>query len=66
MSVDPGHIVMCFGETTGEWALAQAAAKLIPDQDERPGTLVNKVFWDQLAMARDDQSTAFLRAVAPI
>jgi hypothetical protein len=64
--VDPGHVVMCFGETTGEWALAQAAAKLIPHQDEKPGTLVNKIFWAQMDELSEDQSADFLRAVAPV
>jgi IrrE N-terminal-like domain len=66
MAIDPGHVVMCFGESTGEWPLAQNAAKLIPDQDEKPGTLVNRVFWDQLGNQPLDQSMAFLRAVAAI
>lgn len=66
LKVDPGHIVMCYGETTGEWALAQAAAKLIPDQDDKPGNLVNKVFWSQLGSISDPQSGAFLSAVAAV
>jgi hypothetical protein len=65
LGVDPGHIVMCFGNTTKEWALAQSAAKLLPQQPERPGTMVNKALWDQLKGIPDEQSAAFLRAVAP-
>lgn len=69
LRIDPGHIVMSFGYSTGDWALAMAAAKLLPAQGERPGTLVNRVLWDQLAQAGSDgieQSRAFLEAVAPI
>jgi hypothetical protein len=64
--VDPGHVAMCFGETTGEWALAHAAAKLIPHQDEKPGTLVNKIFWAQMGELSEDRSADFLRAVATV
>jgi hypothetical protein len=66
LRIDPGHIVMCYGESTGEWALAQSAAKLIPSQQEKPGTLVNTVFWEQVGAALDPQSSIFLRAVAPL
>lgn len=64
LRVDPGHVVMTFGDATGEWGLAMAAAKLIPDQLEVPGTLVNKVFWSQIQKASDYESLPFLRAVA--
>lgn len=66
MNIDPGHIVMCYGATTGEWALANAAARFIPQQETKPGTLVNKVFWAQLGSIRDEQSIGFLGAVAPV
>lgn len=65
LGVDPGHIVMCFGNTTKEWALAQSAAKLLPQQPEKPGTMVNRALWDQLKSISDEHSAAFLRAVAP-
>lgn len=64
--IDPGHVIMCFAETTGEWALAQAAAKHLPHQDEKPGTLVNKIFWAQMGELSENQSVDFLRAVAPV
>jgi len=67
LGVDPGHIVMCFGHSTKEWGLANAAAKLLPRQPDKPGTLVNKVLWEQLSRsAQDDQAVAFLKAVAPV
>lgn len=65
-AVDPGHIAMCFGSTTGEWSLAMAAAKLIPDQDQKPGALVNKVFWNQIGPTVHHHSKGFLEAVAAI
>lgn len=65
LGIDAGHIVMCFGNTTKEWALAQSAAKLLPQQPERPGTMVNRALWDQLKDVPDQHSIAFLRAVAP-
>jgi hypothetical protein len=66
MAVHPAHVIMCFGNTTGEWALAQAAVKLVPDQNERPGTIVNRVFWQQLGSKSSGASDHFLRAVAAI
>lgn len=66
LGVDPGHIVMCFGHSTGDWALAMAAAKLIPSQREKPGTLVNRVLWQQINPDQADRSAVdFLQAVAP-
>lgn len=65
LGVDPGHIVMCFGNSTGDWGLAQNAAKLLPQQGESPGTLVNRVLWQQLRELPSDQSKSFLHAVAP-
>ena len=65
LGVDPGHIVLTFADTTGEWALAMAAIQLIPDQDKKPAHLVNEVLWSQLSSNLDEQSRAFLRAVAP-
>lgn len=67
LGVDPGHIIMCFGYSTGDWQLANAAAKLLPSQAERPGTMVNKVLWGQLGTGQSDsQAVAYLSAVAPI
>ena len=69
MQIDPGHIVMSFGYTTGDWAMAMAASGLLKSQAEMPGTLVNRVLWDQLGPARSEaigQARAFLHAVAPI
>lgn len=65
LGVDPGHIAMCFADSTGEWGLAQNAVKLLPHQSEKPGTLVNRVLWQQLGDIPRDQSMSFLRAVAP-
>jgi len=65
LGVDPGHVAMCFGDSTGEWGLAQNAVKLLPRQPEKPGTLVNRVLWQQLGSNTEDQSISFLRAVAP-
>lgn len=66
LGVDPGHIVMCFGYSTGDWALATAASALLPAQAEKPGTLVNRVLWQQLGGPSDEQATAYLHAVAPV
>ena len=68
LEVDPGHLVMVFGHSTGDWELAFAAARLLPQQPDRPGTLVNRVMWQQLGELHggDEQSIAFLQAVAPI
>ena len=67
LGVDPGHLVMVFGHSTEDWELAFAAAKLLPQQSHKPGTLVNRVMWQQLGELRgDQQSIAFLQAVAPI
>jgi Zn-dependent peptidase ImmA (M78 family) len=67
LQVDPGHIVMCFGYSTGDWGLAMSAIKLLPAQKERPATLVNRVLWGQLDPSfGDTQAFAYLRAVAPI
>lgn len=69
LRIDPGHIVMSFGHSTRDWALAMAAVKLLPAQSEKPGTLVNRVLWDQLTLRDSDgveQSRAFLQAVAPV
>lgn len=67
LGVDPGHIVMCFGYSTGDWVLANAAAKLLPSQPEKPGTMVNKVLWGQLRTdQQEEQSLAYLQAVAPV
>lgn len=67
LQVDPGHLVMSFGYSTGDWPLANAAAKLLPQQSERPATLVNRVLWGQLNMPGvAEESVAYLQAVAPI
>lgn len=67
LQVDPGHLVMVFGHSTEDWQMAFAAAKLLPQQTEKPGTLVNRVLWQQLgALDEDEQSIAYLKAVAPI
>ncbi len=67
LGVDPGHIVMCFGHSTGDWPLAMAAAKLLPSQREKPGTLVNRVLWQQINPDEADrQAVDFLKAVAPV
>ncbi|WP_341916995.1 ImmA/IrrE family metallo-endopeptidase [Polaromonas sp. YR568] len=65
LGIDPGHIVLSFANTTGEWALAMAAIQLIPDQEKKPSHLVNEVLWSQIESTVDEQSWAFLRAVAP-
>lgn len=67
LGVDPGHVVMTFGYSTGEWQLANAAAKYLPQQNAKPATLVNRVLWQQLdTHGSDEQSAAYLKAVAPI
>lgn len=69
LKIDPGHIVMCFGHSTGDWGLAMAAAKLLPQQPGSPGGMVNRVLWGQLAgltNEADDRARAFLQAVAPV
>lgn len=67
LGVDPGHLVMVFGQSTEDWQLAFAAARLLPQQPHKPGTLVNRVMWQQLGEPHgDQQSIAFLQAVAPI
>jgi len=69
LRVDPGHIVMSFGFTTSDWALAMAAAKHLPQQKDAPGRLVNRVLWGQLQPSRsqaDEQARAYLEAVAPL
>ena len=66
LKVDPGHVVMSFGHSTGDWALAMAAAKKLGGQDEAPATLVNRVMWDQLSGVQDEHALHFLRAVAPV
>jgi hypothetical protein len=67
LQIDPGHLVMVFGHSTGDWQLAFAAAKLLPQQQEKPGTLVNRVMWNQLGeLQGDERSIAYLKAVAPI
>lgn len=67
LGVDPGHLVMVFGHSTGDWQLAFAAAKELPQQPAKPGSLVNRVMWRQLGkLDGDAQSLAFLHAVAPI
>lgn len=67
--VDPGHIVMSFGYSTGDWDLAMAAVARLPGQSARPATLVNRVLWAQLSPSMRggiEDSRAFLEAVAPI
>lgn len=67
LNIDPGHIVMSFGYSTREWPLAFAAAKLLPQQEEKPATLVNRILWQQLTTTGDDaQALAYLKAVATI
>ena len=67
LGIDPGHIVMCFGFSTGDWPMVMAASKLLPAQADLPGSLVNKVLWSQLGEGGgDDQALAFLQAVAPV
>jgi hypothetical protein len=67
LAVDPGHLVMVFGHSTGDWELAFAAARQLPQQHHKPGSLVNRVMWSQLGeLQGDEQSIAFLQAVAPI
>ena len=66
LRIDPQHIALCFGYSTNEWPIAIAAAKLLPEQPEPPGTLVNRVLWTQLGPHdEEDRSFAFLHAVAP-
>lgn len=64
LKIDPAHIAMCFGKTTGEWAVAHAAAKLLPGQEARPSELVNRVFWAQVSPIEDFQAASFLEAVS--
>lgn len=67
--IDPGHVVLCFGYSTGAWPMAMAAARKVQDQEEAPGTLVNRVLWQQLgdaAMPHDSAGAAYLQAVAAI
>ncbi|ABM34290.1 ImmA/IrrE family metallo-endopeptidase [Paracidovorax citrulli] len=67
LAVDPGHLVMVFGHSTGDWELAFAAANQLPRQPHKPGSLVNRVMWSQLGeLQADEHSIAFLQAVAPI
>ncbi len=68
LGVDPGHIVMCFGHSSGDWGLAMAASKLLRMQDDKPGALVNSVLWGQLTKTGADEreALAFLQAVAPV
>jgi len=69
LGVDPGHVVMSFGYSTGDWGLAMAAVAQLPGQSAKPATLVNRVLWDQLGPAMRggmEESRAFLEAVAPI
>lgn len=67
LRVDPGHLVMVFGHSTMDWKFAFAAAKLLPQQPKKPGSLVNRVMWQQLGeLQGDEQSIAFLKAVAPV
>jgi hypothetical protein len=67
LRVDAGHLVMVFGHSTEDWELAFAAARLLPQQPQKPGTLVNRVMWQQLGELQGDESSiAYLKAVAPI
>lgn len=69
LRVDPGHLIMSFGFTTKNWALAIAAAKQLPQQQDEPGRMVNRVLWGQLQPSQtqgDAQARAFLEAVAPL
>lgn len=67
LGIDPGHIVMTYGYTTGAWPTAMAAAKLLPQQPGKPGTLVNRVLWGQLSSDYIEPSAlAYLEAVAPV
>lgn len=66
LKIDPGHVLMSFGNATKEWPLAMAAARQIPDQDATPSSLVNKVLWSQLSVTSDEQSFSFLKAVAAV
>ena len=67
LGIDPGHIVMTYGYTTGAWPTAMAAAKLLPQQPDKPGSLVNKVLWGQINSTDIEPSTlAYLEAVAPV
>lgn len=65
LKIDPGHVIMSFGFATGEWAMAMAAAGHVPGQQNAPSSLVNRVLWQQLGTLDDDQTSHFLRAVAP-
>jgi len=65
LGIDPGHVVLCFADATGDWALAMSAIKHIPDQEEKPSHLVNEVLWSQIQSTEDAESLAFLQAVAP-
>lgn len=69
LGVDPGHVVMSFGHSTGDWGLAMAAVAQLPGQSAKPATLVNRVLWDQLeprTRGGMEESRAFLEAVAPV
>jgi hypothetical protein len=66
MNIDPGHVVMTFGHTTGDWPLAITAAKQVPGQEESLASLVNRVLWSQLGDVNRVAELHFLRAVAPI
>lgn len=68
LGIDPSHIVLSFAYSSSSWGLAMAALKHLPQQSEKPGTLTNRVLWQQLvgAQADDPQSLAYLQAVAPI
>lgn len=68
LGIDPSHIVLSFAYSSNSWGMAMAALKHLPQQTEKPGTLTNRVLWQQLGgeQVEDAQSLAYLQAVAPI
>lgn len=66
LQIDPAHVAMSFGFATGEWAMAMAAAKLVPGQEATPASLVNRVLWSQLDELSDEHALHYLKAVAPV
>lgn len=64
VQIEPGTLALCFGHTTGEWAKANAAMKVIYAQPQPVWTEVNQVAQRELDWAVIPEDTRFfLRAV---
>jgi hypothetical protein len=64
LGIEPGTLALCFGYSTGNWPVANAALKHIYSAPKPVWKEVNDVAWTQLALdSIPDDCTEYLRAV---